>query len=579
MASSKTPLFVRRQSGGMFSVVDESTVTGNIFWVDSGSATGGDTVGHGGNPDAPFLTIDYAIGQCTADNGDIIYVMPGHAETITTAGAITCDVIGISIIGIGDGADRPTITWGSTDNAATWLITAASVKIKNILGVCGDDSLTSAFVVSAADCELDITWRDPANVEAVCCILTTTDANRLKIKLKYEGDAATGNVCATPISLIGVDNADITVDFYGKASTGIIDMSGTACLGIVARGYFYNSGTTNLSKNMTATIGGGKWFVGGYDGSAGYAFSGGSGQAVSGSDLTGVASQATSIATGTVSLGTQTTAVASQATSIATGAVSLGTQVTAVASQATSIATGAVSLGTQTTAVASQATSIATGTVSMGTQTTGVASQATSIATGTVSIGTQVTGAISQATSIATGMVSVGTQTTAVASQATSIATNAAGVVSQATSIATGVVSVGTLLTTATTMVGSEFTITKIITDKTTIVTAGLVLTGVSSGGELILKRFTLQNDSTVSGGNVGGAVIYSNDADNPLNVSLTNAVFAENGFVAVDIGYPLQTGKTIGIKAVTANTTGVGSLIVAMTFVRNANGATIAAV
>lgn len=438
MAYSKTPLFVRRQTGGMFSVVDESTVTGNIFWVDSGSATGGDTVGHGGSPDAPFLTVAYGVTQMTVNNGDILNVMPGHTENIASAGAITCDKAGISIIGIGEGADRPTFTWNSSDNSATWLVTAASVTIKNILGVCGDDSLTSAFVVSAADCELDITWRDPANVEAVCCILTTTDANRLKIKLKYEGDVATGNVCATPISLIGVDNADITVDFYGKASTGIIDMSGTACNGIVARGYFYNSGTTNLTKNMTATIGGGKWFVSGYDGSAGYAFSGGSGQAVSSADL--------------------------------------------------------------------------------------------------------------------------------------------ASVTSQATSIATGMVSVGTQVTTTTTMVGSEFTITKIITDKTTIVTAGLVLTGVSSGGELILKRFTLQNDSTVSGGNTGGAVIYSNDADNPLNVSLTAAVFAENGFVGIDIGYPLQTGKTIGIKAVTGNTTGVGSLIVVMTFVRNANGATIAA-
>ena len=350
MGYSKTPLFTRRQIGGIFSVVDESVVTGNIFWVDSGTltTTGGDTVGHGGSPDAPFLTIDYAIGQCTANNGDVIYVLPGHAETITTAGAITCDVAGISIIGIGEGADRPTITWASTDNTATWLVTAASVNIKNILGVCGDDALTSAFVISAADCNIDITWRDPTDVEAATCILTTADADRLKIKLKYEGYTG-GNACVLPISLIGVNEGDITVDFFGKASTAVVNMNTTLSSGIRIRGYFYNSGTTDLSKNVTATVGSCLWFVSGYDGAAGYSFSGGSAQAIAGDDISLVASQATSIATGTVSVGAQ----------VLSGATSIGTGTSVINSQAISIATGAVSVGAQ---VLSSATSVGTGT-------------------------------------------------------------------------------------------------------------------------------------------------------------------------------------------------------------------------
>jgi hypothetical protein len=126
---------------------------------------------------------------------------------------------------------------------------------------------------------------------------------------------------------------------------------------------------------------------------------------------------------------------------------------------------------------------------------------------------------------------------------------------------------------------GTEFSITKAITDKTTIATAGLLLTGASSGGELILKRFTLQNDSTVTGGNTGGALIYSDDATYPLNAVLTAGVFAASGFLAADIGYPIQVGKKVGIKAVTGDCTGAGALIITMTFVRNANGATIAAV
>lgn len=395
----KSPLFYRRQSGGMFSVVDESKITGNIWFVDSGATTtGSNAAGYGQNPDKPFRTLDYAIGAATANNGDHIFLMPGHAETLTTAGAVAIDQAGLTIIGLGEGAARPTFTFTSTDNTASILITAASTKIKNILGICGDDALTNPFHVQAADCELDITWRDPTDVEAATCILTTASADRIKINLKYEGYTG-GNACVSPIQLIGVNEGDITVDFYGKASTAVIDMNTTLSSGIRIRGYFYNSGTTDMTKNVTANVGSCLWFVEGYDGAAGQKFSGGSGAAVAGDDVSSVASQCTSIATGAVSLGTQVTAVASQAASVATGMVSVGTQTTAHISQATSIATGTVSVGTQTTAVASQATSIATGAVSIGTQATAVASQATSIATGAVSVGAQV---LSSATSIGT---------------------------------------------------------------------------------------------------------------------------------------------------------------------------------
>jgi hypothetical protein len=101
---AKTELFVRQQPGGVFSVVNQAVTTGNIFFVDSGSATGANSVGAGQNPDAPFLTIDYAVGQCTANNGDIIYVMPGHAEVVAAAAGLDLDVAGITIVGLGSGA-------------------------------------------------------------------------------------------------------------------------------------------------------------------------------------------------------------------------------------------------------------------------------------------------------------------------------------------------------------------------------------------------------------------------------------------------------------------------------------------
>src|SRR3970040_704418 len=124
---ARTPLFSRLQPGGVFMITDPGYTPGDTFFVHGG--TGTDGAGYGQNPDAPVATIDYAIGLCTANKGDVIYVLPGHAETINTAGAIEADKAGISIIGLGNGEDRPGITVGSTLDTATVLVSAADVKL------------------------------------------------------------------------------------------------------------------------------------------------------------------------------------------------------------------------------------------------------------------------------------------------------------------------------------------------------------------------------------------------------------------------------------------------------------------
>ena len=97
---------------------------GEIFWVNnsSGLAKNGacGSNGNDGTYRRPFSTIDFAIGKCTASRGDIIVVMPGYTETLTTAGAIAVDVAGVAIVGLGIGTMRPPITMNAS--AATVLI-------------------------------------------------------------------------------------------------------------------------------------------------------------------------------------------------------------------------------------------------------------------------------------------------------------------------------------------------------------------------------------------------------------------------------------------------------------------------
>ena len=143
-----SPLFSKKQPGGMYGVMNAAAQTGgSIFFVDSN--TGTDGAGYGQNPSSPVATIDYAIGLCTANKGDIIYVMPQHAETVTAA--ITADIAGISIIGMGEGRNRPTVTGNGTIDALT--VTANDVLIANLIfAVPGTDAQTADINIAAARC-------------------------------------------------------------------------------------------------------------------------------------------------------------------------------------------------------------------------------------------------------------------------------------------------------------------------------------------------------------------------------------------------------------------------------------------
>jgi len=113
---------------------------GKVFFVNNSSvyASTDDGVAGADTPSAgtyqrPFASIYYAVQQCTASRGDIIFVMPGHAETIADATTLILSTAGVAIVGLGTGSLRPTLTF--TAAAANIPITAANVSVHNILHV------------------------------------------------------------------------------------------------------------------------------------------------------------------------------------------------------------------------------------------------------------------------------------------------------------------------------------------------------------------------------------------------------------------------------------------------------------
>jgi hypothetical protein len=123
--------------------------TSDEYYVDS---VNGDDGRSGKSKETAVATLDYAIGLTTANQGDIIYVLPGHAETVTTA--ITCDIAGVTIVGLGHGKKRPAFTCNAAIDAIT--VTAANVVIKNLYFPASTlTGVTSRINIAAANCEID----------------------------------------------------------------------------------------------------------------------------------------------------------------------------------------------------------------------------------------------------------------------------------------------------------------------------------------------------------------------------------------------------------------------------------------
>ncbi len=263
---------------------------GKVFWVSNnttvpaGVKTGSD--GENGTFNAPFATLDYAVGRCSAGAGDIIFIKPGHVEAVT-ASSLTLDVAGIKIIGLGDGDERPKFNFGVTTSTIT--LSAANVTMKNVVLVATVDSVVALITLSGSGATLDLETRDTsAAIEAVSAVVASTAAGNLKARLTHRGFAA-GDAMTRYMDIVGVTDADIEVDFFGIASTAVVNMRTTACNNIRVKGRFYNDSvalTKNVVNSTTST-----WSVEGFDAKAARSFSGSDDLAVHYTDESELAAQ------------------------------------------------------------------------------------------------------------------------------------------------------------------------------------------------------------------------------------------------------------------------------------------------
>ena len=148
---------------------------GNYFFLCNRTGANGSDGNTGTSIAAPLATLAYAISLCAANNNDVIVILPGHAESITTATAVAFNISAITIVGLGNGIQRPTFTF-TTANTATIAVSAGSIKISNCIFVGNFLSIASCFTVAAApnfwvdNC----VFRDTSVILGFLSIITTT---------------------------------------------------------------------------------------------------------------------------------------------------------------------------------------------------------------------------------------------------------------------------------------------------------------------------------------------------------------------------------------------------------------------
>ena len=233
---------------------------GKVFWVNGTTvlapgAVGGSN-GNDGSYRRPFDTIDYAVGKCTANRGDIIMVMPGHSESITSATSLVLDVAGVAVIGLGTGSLRPDLNFSNT--AGSVEIDAADVTLYNLTLTADVTAVVVGFNVDANGFTMDsCEFRYNA----------TGDDFITMIDIDAFDDAVISNCIFHAEETAGCSEAIrmddalrtkiINCHFTGDFTDGAIIGEGAASTGIlIADNYIYNSDTTGgevIDINVAST--------------------------------------------------------------------------------------------------------------------------------------------------------------------------------------------------------------------------------------------------------------------------------------------------------------------------------------
>lgn len=122
---------------------------GRVFWLDS--QNGSDS--NRGTFARPFASLAGALAAMASPAptvwDDLLMVKPGHTETISTATALSVNLSGVQIIGMGTGQNRPTFTL-DTATTTTITVTGTDVSFQNCVFLANFANIASLFTLAGA---------------------------------------------------------------------------------------------------------------------------------------------------------------------------------------------------------------------------------------------------------------------------------------------------------------------------------------------------------------------------------------------------------------------------------------------
>ncbi len=217
-----------------------------------------------------FTTINQALSACVTARGDIVQVLPGYTESISSAGDSWSNLgtkTNVTIQGSGNGAQRPTITWAAS--TSTVLMDAAGFVINNMVlqlePTTGTVNVAAPITVSAASCAITncrINCGTDANNKVTIGVTTTAGATDFVFSQNKVRGAALAT-CTTFLRLVGVANPVVSYNDIvcgtTSAAVGPIQELTTACTGVyIGYNVVHNnaaSSTGCISMPLASTTG------------------------------------------------------------------------------------------------------------------------------------------------------------------------------------------------------------------------------------------------------------------------------------------------------------------------------------
>lgn len=199
-----------------------------------------------------YTTIAQALSACRANRGDTIVVLPGHVENVSTTSPTF--VAGVTIIGVGNGAERGKFTWNAT--GSVWVVGVNNVWIENLVFDTGQaNGVTKAISITGTDCTFNqcefITTTDSTH-KATIVLELSTGSDRARVwGNKFRG--AAGTLSTDVVKCAGAnDQQEVIGNRFmcgATAANGLIHITGAATNILVADNYAYATGASS-----TATI-------------------------------------------------------------------------------------------------------------------------------------------------------------------------------------------------------------------------------------------------------------------------------------------------------------------------------------